>query len=294
MIEIRKQDALELLASMDDGTIDAILIDPPYGAIKPHKIETEIDWQRYYALAFQKLKKESFLCVFGLMPHIVEHFNSAINAGFRFRQDIVWVKRAVTSPYLPIVRQKELIYIFSKGYPKYRKTTGPYEDVAMPYYLDGLRTIRTFKRYISDLKLRYEKNIETRTHTLRKNDKIYHKYTPQEKIAPEQLNFTDVWSFLSPNKIPGTGIEHPTVKPLELMERLVELTTDENDLVVDTFVGSGTTAVAAMKLGRKFIGCEIFDEYIELARNRIAEEKNQNNSKIVENQKKQLTLFDFL
>ena len=62
---------------------------------------------------------------------------------------------------------------------------------------------------------------------------------------------------------------HPTQKPLPLMEYLVKTYSNENDLILDFATGSGTTGVAALKLGRRFIGIELDKKYYEIAENRI-------------------------
>ena len=62
---------------------------------------------------------------------------------------------------------------------------------------------------------------------------------------------------------------HVTVKPLKLMQRLIELTTNENDIVFDPFMGSGTTGIACMNLKRNFIGTELDTEYFEIAKSRV-------------------------
>ncbi len=64
---------------------------------------------------------------------------------------------------------------------------------------------------------------------------------------------------------------HPTQKPLLLMQELVEKHSDPGDLVVDPFLGSGTTAVAALSKGRRFAGCDIDPEYAKIAERRVAE-----------------------
>ena len=63
---------------------------------------------------------------------------------------------------------------------------------------------------------------------------------------------------------------HPTVKPVKLMEYLITLITPPNGIVLDPFLGSGTTALAALNLGRFFIGIELNEEYVEMARRRVA------------------------
>ena len=67
----------------------------------------------------------------------------------------------------------------------------------------------------------------------------------------------------------GKDNPHPTVKPLELMKYLVKLVTPENALVLDPFMGSGTTGVAAVQIGRRFLGVEKDGEYFNYAKNRI-------------------------
>ena len=69
---------------------------------------------------------------------------------------------------------------------------------------------------------------------------------------------------------------HPTQKPVELIQWLIRTYTNEGDLVLDNCVGSGTTAVAAIKENRHFIGMELNKEYFDIAQNRISNElKNQ-------------------
>ena len=66
--------------------------------------------------------------------------------------------------------------------------------------------------------------------------------------------------------------EHPTQKPLKLVQELLKRHSFENDLILDPFLGSGTTAVAAKQLGRNFIGIEINEKYCKIARDRLRQE----------------------
>ena len=67
---------------------------------------------------------------------------------------------------------------------------------------------------------------------------------------------------------------HPTQKPLALMLRLVEQFTDPGDVVLDPFCGSGTTGVACLRLGRRFVGVERDERYAALARERLLAESS--------------------
>lgn len=79
----------------------------------------------------------------------------------------------------------------------------------------------------------------------------------------------DVWEGpLTPKNEKAYG-KHPTQKPLYLVERILLASTKENDIVLDPFMGSGTTGVACKKLSRKFIGIEKDANFVDLAKNRI-------------------------
>lgn len=69
----------------------------------------------------------------------------------------------------------------------------------------------------------------------------------------------------------GPGNNHPTVKPLKLVEYLVTLASREGSLVLDPFAGSGTTAIACQRLGRNYIGIEKNPDYCQIAKNRLSD-----------------------
>lgn len=98
---------------------------------------------------------------------------------------------------------------------------------------------------------------------------IYLIAKPKFKLAPKANALGDVWEFTQDMNNP-----HPAPFPLELVERVIASTTAR--MVLDPFMGSGTTAVAAKKLKRDFIGIEISAEYREMALKRLRGEKWQN------------------
>lgn len=90
---------------------------------------------------------------------------------------------------------------------------------------------------------------------LSKNDK--------RLIGGAGRNPTDVWYFNRVNNMTkqSLGLTHPTIYPLEMIERIVKMSSNEGDTVLDPFLGSGTTAVAARRLHRKVIGFELDQRY---------------------------------
>jgi site-specific DNA-methyltransferase (adenine-specific) len=88
-------------------------------------------------------------------------------------------------------------------------------------------------------------------------------YSKYFNVTPQEI------SKKASKKDRGEGNNHPTVKPLDLMAWLVTLVTPPNGIVLDPFAGSGSTLVAAKRLGIDYIGIELAEEYIEIANRRI-------------------------
>ena len=78
-----------------------------------------------------------------------------------------------------------------------------------------------------------------------------------------------VWSFTAPKNSEKTFGKHPTQKPVDLLNRIIKASTNEEDVVLDQFLGSGTTAVSCILNNRKYIGIEKEKEYFELAKKRV-------------------------
>ena len=93
-------------------------------------------------------------------------------------------------------------------------------------------------------------------------------------IKPKIFNFQEQVEMMNVMKynIGKKETKHPTEKPLELTSRFIKIFTNENNLVLDPFLGSGTTAVACKHLKRNYIGIELNPEYIKLARQRLRQE----------------------
>ena len=93
------------------------------------------------------------------------------------------------------------------------------------------------------------------------DERIYKEKNPQSIIEISNAN--------------QKGKNHPTQKPVELCEYLIKTYTNEGETVLDNCMGSGTTAVAALNTGRKFIGIEKEPKYCEIARKRLEQAQSQ-------------------
>jgi site-specific DNA-methyltransferase (adenine-specific) len=104
-----------------------------------------------------------------------------------------------------------------------------------------------------------------------KNEKKSHHFFDYQKM--KELNggkqMKDVWTGSLTKQSEKTAGKHPTQKPEYLLERIVLSSTQEGAAILDPFCGSGTTGVAALRFGRKFIGIDISEEYLEISRRRM-------------------------
>ena len=89
-----------------------------------------------------------------------------------------------------------------------------------------------------------------------------------------------VWSFTAPKNSEKTFGKHPTQKPVDLLNRIIKASTNEGDVVLDPFLGSGTTAVSCVLTNRKYIGIEKEKEYFELTKKRVEDALNKRKDKL--------------
>jgi site-specific DNA-methyltransferase (adenine-specific) len=96
----------------------------------------------------------------------------------------------------------------------------------------------------------------------------------ESTISKEEfLEFTkSVWAFLSES---AKKVGHPAPFPVELPYRLIQLYTYSNEVILDPFMGSGQTALAALKSGRRYVGFELVEDYLTLAKSRIEQTRNK-------------------
>ena len=275
------QDCLKFLKNVKSESIDCVLIDEPYGVLTGHKIEEgyNLDIALQVRIEVMRvLKKDGWFIFFSQFPVAWDFGRITMEAGFKPWQgcnEIVWCKRAHSSPFGKIGRIHENIFVFQKGNPKTYENKAPYENIIVPQSFNGITSEEGLSRYFSGLK----SYVKTGEHCMEShyanrenyNDDIYrfNKKTVFTCRYPDEMRLSSIWSFSPTNKMfyGNHNIKHPTVKPTLLLRRLIKLFTKQDDLVLDCFLGSGSTAVASLQEGRQFIGCErdktYFDNSIE-------------------------------
>ena len=237
-------DALDFLTKLENDSIDLAIIDPPYNLNKG-KWDSFNSEEEYFSFTFDwidllipKLKHTASLYLFNTA------FNSAIILNYLnskklvFRNWITWYKKdGFSYTTKKFANSQETLLFFSKS----NSNIFNYDDVRIPY-------LSTDRMYHAQSK------------GILKNGKRWFP-NPKGKLCG------DVWEITSQRhkqKINGKvqTLSHPTTKPYEMIERIIKASSNENDLVLDLFSGSGTTSLVAKNLNRRFIGCELNEEYI--------------------------------
>lgn len=103
----------------------------------------------------------------------------------------------------------------------------------------------------------------------RRSKHVFHYDLMREINAGKQMR--SVWQMTGPRQAEKQYGKHPTQKPLALLDRIISASTQPGDVVLDPFVGSGTTCVSALRLGRPSIGIDASPEYLEIARCRLVD-----------------------
>lgn len=234
MIDLYCGDCLDILPSIENNSVDLILVDLPYeitAAAFDVLIPLEPLWEQYNRIA-----KENAAMVFtASQPFTTVLISSNIQ---NFRYEWIWEKPQGTNPmaakYQPL-KSHETIAVFYRKSPTYN----PQMTISTPYSGFNSKNKKIGEVY-GDLKSKHRDN-------------------------PEGTRYPKTVLRFKQEK----GL-HPTQKPVPLMEYMIKTYTNEGDVVLDNAFGSGTTGVAAKKTGRQFIGIELDKKYFELGSKRIA------------------------
>lgn len=169
-------------------------------------------------------------------------------------------------PYIPlhafIIKDMQKIGVLMRGEIIWNKASSASPSTAWGSWLSPKNPVlRDVHEYI----LVFSKDTYTRAN---------HNNEKQTMVKDEFLELTkSVWTF---NAESARKIGHPAPFPVELPLNCIKLYTFENDVILDPFIGSGSTAVAAIRSNRHFVGYDIDPEYIKIANKRIQEEKSRN------------------
>ena len=241
--EIIQGDCLEVMKDIPDGSVDMILADLPYGTTAckwDSVIPFEPLWEQYERI----IKDNGAIVLTAAQPFTSALIMSNVEA---FKHAWVWDKVTarghLVAKYRPM-QQTEDVLVFAK-----RGKRVNYYPIMVDRPADKIE-VRKTREYGRTEIMGGSKGVLT--------TKVYDQWYPKNVITISNANSSN------------TSV-HPTQKPVDLFEYLIRTYTNEGELVLDNVIGSGTTAVAAINTGRNFIGIEREDEYVEIARKRVAD-----------------------
>lgn len=154
-IKLYNVDCIELMKDMEDGSLDIILIDPPYLYLKNQKLERPFDEQLFFSECKRLLTKNGFVIMFGRGESFYRWNTRLADLGFVFKEEIIWDKKYISSPLLPLSRVHETISIFSKGNGSINRSKIPYLEMKkddLPSILQDLKRMRTILKNNKSLK----------------------------------------------------------------------------------------------------------------------------------------------
>ena len=245
-------DCLDLMKKIDSSLVDLTVTSPPYNIGKeyeePMPLENYLDWCKNWISEIHRITKNQG--AFWL------------NIGYL---EIPERGKAVPIPYLlwdktPFYFIQEVIWNYGAGVAG-RKFFSPRNEKLLWYVKDQ-------ENYVFNLDDIRDKNVKYPNQ--KKNGKL--------KCNPLGKNPTDVWQI--PKVTSGTNrssqerMPHPAQFPIALIDRVVKASSNQNEVVLDPFLGSGTSAIVALANKRKFVGFEINEKYCDLAIERIKQYKN--------------------
>ena len=263
-------DCKDILRDVATESIDMIYLDPPFFTQKTHKQKTRKNATKYsfndswdsieQYIAFMKERLIECHRVLKMSGNIFLHCDRNASHYLRiilddvfgsanFRNEIIWAYKRWTNMKSALQSQHQNIYFYGKSNSSKFNTL--YTDYSPSTNVDQILQEREKDSYGKSV---YKTN--------EKGEVIWCK--DKKGVA-----LGDVWEIPYLNPKANERIGYPTQKPVLLLERIIEISTEENDIVLDPFCGSGTTLVAANLLGRRYIGIDISEDACDISRNRI-------------------------
>ena len=247
-------DAVVEMQRIESESVQLVIADPPYYNVLVEQdwdtrwgaVEEYLAWSRTWVAEAMRVLRDDGLCFIfgqpGKREHVFIHLMSELCRLYRFHDLVIW-DRAVgynerRDSFTPAY---EMVLVLRKGAePKFNKGA-----VREPYTKEKIATYLRDKRYKDrDARMKHLQAGKFATNILR---------VPSLKGASKEK------------------CGHPSQKPMDLITKLVACATDPGDLVLDPFLGSGTTAAAAKALGRRWIGIEMDSAFVELAEQRLVD-----------------------
>jgi site-specific DNA-methyltransferase (adenine-specific) len=244
--QILQGDCLEQLAKIPDASVDVCFADPPFNLDKKYasykdslELNEYLAWCEKWLVELVRITKPTGSILVHNIPHWLTYFSNILNKHAYFRHWIAW--DAMSTPLGKTLLPAHYGILF---YSKCEGKDTKFYEVRAPH-----KKCRVCAAYLRD----------------------YGGKTDQRH--PFGYLVSDVWKDVHRIRHSKRRDPHPCQLPIPLLERLILMTTDEGDVVLDPFLGTGTTAIAAKRLNRHYIGIELSELYVKVAQEKLDSEK---------------------
>ena len=259
-------DNLAILRSLSDASVDLICTDPPFntgrdwGAFDDRwegGLDGYLKFMKPRLIECRRVLKDTGSLYLHCDPTASHYLKVMLDSVFgvkQFRNEIVWKRQGGQSNHVKskYSTEHDVILFYTK--------TGEYNFNLM-YFPKKQSSIKRYDKVDSDGR-RYKINNGSKRQT--KPTKSY-----LDEFEGVALNSLWVENNFTLNASANERLDYPTQKPLALYARMIKASSNQGDVVLDPFAGSGTTLDAAESLGRKWIGIDIGDDAIEIIQNRL-------------------------
>jgi DNA modification methylase len=239
-------DAVKILQQYPDNSIDLVFADPPYNLDKAYHVydderadEEYVKWCNAWLQEYARILKPTGSLYVLNLPRWTMYHAAFLNQRLYFQNWIVW--DALSEPRGKLMPAHYGLLFYTKHPTNF---TFNYDEV-------GQLDARYYCLRASCIRKRKAAGID------------------------DKMPLTDVWWDIHRIKHRRDRDSHPCQLPDALMERIIRLSTDEGDIVLDALCGAGTTPVAAVKLGRRYVAIDIDEKYVWIMREKIAEVKRK-------------------
>jgi site-specific DNA-methyltransferase (adenine-specific) len=255
--KIIQGDCLEVMRGMADNSVDLTVTSPPYDNLRDYK-GYSFDFEGIAEQLF-RITKQGGVVVWVVGDATVDGSETCTSArqklffkeiGFNVHDTMIYQKSGFAFPSIDKYHQIfEYMFVFSKGKPK---TFNPIKD-----------RLNIYKKMGGDAKRQKSGEVVKGNRGGQKQEKYGQRF--------------NIWRFKTGGGLMSDfkeAAKHPAVFPERLAIDHIKSWSNEGDVVLDCFSGSGTTVASAEKLARNYIGIEISEEYCEIARKRVQEAKD--------------------
>ena len=362
-VRIECADALELLRSLDDGSVQLVATDPPYFRVVGEpwdrqwdKPEAFLEWLGELADEWRRVLAPNGTLYCFASPQMAARVQAVIAERFAVLNEVVWIKpapgldinagpsnagrisTASLRSYYPnterlivaeqfgadgsalrgsgyaaataelhagvfeplrayLVAERDAAGITNRQVDEFLGTSG----MAGHYFGASQWALPTAEVY-ERLRELFNAGSDQDEHLRREYEDLRREYEDlrreyEDLRRPFDVQatdaYTDVWPFATVSPASKGRVRHPCEKPLDMMRHIVKTSSRPGDLVLDCFAGSGTTAIAAMSLGRRFVGCDASEKWADYAWARVLAWEPGHDVYRPKAPTQDVTLFDF-